>query len=317
MAAQSRNTFDDFFDDDEDTPVVDTKPDGRLLRVPLNRIAANLVNPRENFGTAEELEDLGKSLKRRQIQALPVVTRKAYLKLWPDHADQVGNVDVVIVSGERRYRAAQTVGLPALECVINDDVAKDHSTFLDAVVSENIDRANFDPIEEARAVDALVKAFGTGRAVAQHYERADGWVSQRRILLALAPAVQTMVRRRELPLEPARKLGKLVKDHKWTEEQQLDWWATEQGQRKAAVAQRKAEKKAAAPPHASSGSKGRKPEPSTKAPAAPEPPATDAATPDAIPWDDPAAVVRISKERMTPEDFQTAAKLWQQQAELG
>ncbi|WP_331746691.1 hypothetical protein [Streptomyces sp. NBC_00842] len=239
--------FDDFLNDDDEGSIVDTRADGRLLRVPLNRLSPNGVNPRKDFGTKAELEDFGRSLKRRQLQALPVVTRTAYLKQWPDHEELIGNVDFVIVSGERRFRGASAVGLPALECVINDDVAETRRTFLDAVVSENIDRQNFDAIEEANAVDVLVQAFGTARAVAEHYERGDAWVSQRRILLRLAPEAQDLVRRRDLPLEHARKLGKLVKDHSWSSEEQLEWWAQQQQARQAAAAGRKASKKNAAP----------------------------------------------------------------------
>ncbi|MEV4975605.1 ParB/RepB/Spo0J family partition protein [Streptomyces scopuliridis] len=241
--AYDPNGFDDFLDDEGTENIVDTKADGRLLRVPLKRISPNYVNPRTDFGSQEQLEDLGRSLRRRQIHAVPVVTRKAYLKLWPEHKERVGSVDVVIVSGERRYRGAGTVDLPALECVINDDVAVDKKTFLDAVVSENIDRQNFDPVEEAYAVEALVAAFETGRAVAQHYQRVDGWVTQRRILLHLAPAVLPLVRRREIPLEFARKLGKLTKDHGWDEEQQLDWWSKEQQERKAVAEKKKVARK--------------------------------------------------------------------------
>ncbi len=238
--AGDRNKFDDFFDDDTDETFVDTKAEGRLLRVPLNRISPNGVNPRDDFGTAEELQDFGRSLKRRQLQALPVVTRRAYLKLWPDHEQQVGNVDVVIVSGERRFRGATAVGMTALECVINDDLAESQQTFLDAVVTENVDRENFDAIEEAKAIEALVAAFGTATAVAEHFTRASGWVSQRRILLRLAPEVQELVRNRTMPLEPARTLGKLVKDNGWTSEQQLEWWSQYQLDRQTATAQRKA-----------------------------------------------------------------------------
>ncbi|WP_331763194.1 ParB N-terminal domain-containing protein (plasmid) [Streptomyces sp. NBC_01369] len=234
----NHDEFDEFIDDDDEAPIVDTRADGRLLRVPLPRLSPNRVNPRKDFGSLEELEDFGRSLKRRQIQALPVVTRTAYLKLWPKHEEQIGNVDFVIVSGERRFRGASAIGLPALECVINDDVAETRKTFLDAVVSENIDRQNFDAIEEANAVDVLVEAFGTARAVAEHYERGDAWVSQRRVLLRLAPEAQDLVRRRELPLEYARKLGKLVKDHGWEQAEQLAWWEKEQ--------QRQREKKSAA-----------------------------------------------------------------------
>jgi ParB family chromosome partitioning protein len=245
--------FDDFFGDDEDTPVVDTRADGRLYRVPLSRLSRNLVNPRKDFGTKDDLLDLGKSLARRQNQPCPVVSRSAYLKLWPEHADLVGKVDYVLVSGERRFRAATEVGLHSLDCVVNDDFARDRKTFMEAVVSENVDRQNFDAIEEAFAVQALVTEFGSNRAVAQHFERADGWVTQRIYLTHLAPIVQDMVRQKIMPLDAARLLGRLARDGDWSAEQQQTWWSEERERRREAGAAKKeakagAKKAATAPP---------------------------------------------------------------------
>ncbi|MFD5412480.1 ParB/RepB/Spo0J family partition protein [Streptomyces nojiriensis] len=243
-----RDEFDDFFGDENDAPVVDTRADGRLLRVPLGRLAPNLVNPRTDFGTEAELIDLGKSLLRRQIQACPAVSRSAYLKLWTDHADHIGDVDYVLVTGERRYRGATAAGSPSLNCVVDDGLAKDRKTFMEAVVSENVDRQNFNPIEEAYAVQSLVAEFGSNRAVAQHFERVDGWVTQRILLTHLAPEAQDMVRKKSMPLDAARSLGKLARDNDWSGPQQLAWWQDEQKQRTAASAERSAAKKAAKAP---------------------------------------------------------------------
>lgn len=240
-----RDDFDDFFGDDDDTSIVDTRADGRLYRVPLGRIAPNLVNPRTDFGTEDQLIDLGKSLARRQNQPCPVVSRTAYLKLWPDHADRVGDIDYVLVSGERRYRAATTVGLPSLDCVVNDGFAADRKTFMEAVVSENVDRQNFDPIEEAYAVQALVHEFGSNRAVAQHFERVDGWVTQRVLLTHLDPQMQALVRQKKMPLEAARTLGKKARDHGWSADEQAAWLDEWQVQQTAASQARKAAKQAA------------------------------------------------------------------------
>lgn len=240
----ARDDFDDFWGDDDTSPVVDTRADGRLYRVPLSRLAANLVNPRTDFGTEDQLIDLGKSLARRQNQPCPVVSRGAYLKLWPDHDDRIGDVDYVLVSGERRYRAATAVGLTTLDCVVNDDFAADRKTFMEAVVSENVDRQNFDPVEEAYAVQALVSEFGSNRAVAQHFERVDGWVTQRVLLTHLAPEMQKLVRDKSMPLEAARRLGKLARDNGWDAGQQAVWWEEEQDRRAAASAARAAARKA-------------------------------------------------------------------------
>jgi ParB family chromosome partitioning protein len=239
-----RDDFDDFFGE-EPTPVIDTRADGRLYKVPVSRIAANGVNPRTDFGTQDQLIDLGKSLARRQNQPCPVVSRTAYLKLWPDHSHLVKDVDYVLVSGERRYRAANAVGLAVLDCVVNDDFAQDRKTFMESVVSENVDRQNFDPIEEAYAVQALVAEFGSNRAVAQHFERVDGWVTQRVLLTHLAREAQALVRKKTIPLEAARSLGKLARDNEWDATAQLAWWDGEQERRAAATAARSAARKAA------------------------------------------------------------------------
>jgi ParB family chromosome partitioning protein len=250
--AKAHDEFDDFFGDDDGTPVVDTRADGRLYRVPLGRLAPNLVNPRTDFGTEEELADLGKSLARRQNQPCPAVSRGAYLKLWPDHARTVGDVDYVLVSGERRFRGATAVGLPALNCVVNDDFAADRKTFMEAVVSENVDRQNFNAIEEAYAVQALVAEFGSNRAVAQHFERVDGWVTQRILLTHLAREAQDLVRAKKMPLDAARELGKLARDHGWDGADQLAWWQGEQARRAQASADRAAAKKLRDSPAATS-----------------------------------------------------------------
>lgn len=271
-----RNDFDDFFGDDGDVQVTDTRADGRLYRVPLARLSPNLVNPRTDFGTEDQLIDLGKSLQRRQNQACPVVSRNAYLKLWPDHRDQVKDVDYILVSGERRYRAATAVGLAVLDCVANDDFAADRKTFMEAVVSENVDRQNFDPIEEAYAVRALVAEFGSNRAVAQHFDRVDGWITQRVLLTHLDPEMQTLVRQKDIPLEAARSLGKLARDKDWNAQEQMAWWLDERERRAAAAASRAAVRKA-----------GRdSPSGPPRPPAAPTPPAPSPAPP--VPQENPA-----------------------------
>lgn len=243
-----RDDYDDFFGDDDDQPVVDTKPDGRLLRIPLDRLSPNFVNPRSNFGSEDELIDFGKSLRRRQNQACPVVSKAAYLKIWPENEERIGDVDYVLVCGERRYRGATAVAMSSLDCVINDDHAQSRKTFLDAVVSENVDRRNFDSIEEAYAVQSLVEVFGTNRAVAQHFERADGWVTQRVLLTHLAPELQDLVRKKDIPVEVARTLGKLARDNEWGAAEQSEWWANEQARRTSVSAARAAAKKEAKAP---------------------------------------------------------------------
>lgn len=213
-----------------------------LVHLRVETVAATPVNSRRNFGTDDELADLGESMRRRQLQPVVAVPRAAYLALWPDHADRIGDAAHVLANGERRLRAARHVQLPTIDAIIRDDIASTRTAFLDAVFTENIERRNFDPIEEAHAVEALVAEFGTGQAVAAHYGKSGGWVTQRRILLKLTPDLQELVSARQIPLEAAREIGKLP------EEQQLDAWRERSAPKPAVVDEMKPPGTEAQPP---------------------------------------------------------------------
>lgn len=192
-----------------------------LARLRPGQIATTPLNPRENYGSSEDLAELGESMRVRQLQPVVAVSRARYLALWPDHEDDVGAADYVLVNGERRYRAAVQVGLERLDVIVREEIADSRAEFLDALVSENIDRKNFDPIEEARAVDAMVQECGTASAAAVRFRRHETWVSQRRALLKLAPDMQRRVRAGEVPVRIARSVAALPPD-----EQESAWLRT-------------------------------------------------------------------------------------------
>ncbi|NEC93067.1 plasmid partitioning protein, partial [Streptomyces sp. SID12501] len=77
-----------------------------IVKIPLAQVSSTPLNPRRNFGTPEELTRFGEDLRQAQLAACVVVTRAAYLELWPDHAEAIGDADYVRVTGERRFRSA-------------------------------------------------------------------------------------------------------------------------------------------------------------------------------------------------------------------
>ncbi len=181
--------------------------DPTLTRVQLAWLATTPLNRRSSFDPSK-LDELGASLRKRQLQAIVVVPADMYLKLWPDHRDHVGEARYVIVAGERRYRAAQRAGLATLQASIQEDVADSRLDLLDAVVTENLERQNLDPIEEAHAVEDMVnECGGNAAAAAGRFGRSEGWVSQRRSLLKLSPDIQRRVSSGELSVRIARALA--------------------------------------------------------------------------------------------------------------
>ncbi|MFI9155732.1 ParB/RepB/Spo0J family partition protein [Streptomyces sp. NPDC053367] len=180
-----------------------------LLTLPLDKLHCTRFNPRRNFGTEDDLRDFGEKLKKEQLQPAVVVSRAAYLKLWPNEADNVGTCPYVIANGERRYRASHLVGRGVLEVVHREDVAASRASFLDAVQSENNDRQDLDPIERAIAIETMVTELGGADQVAAYYGKTKGWVSQQRKLLKLTPELQDLVSAGEMPVRVARDIAGL------------------------------------------------------------------------------------------------------------
>ncbi|MEV4975373.1 ParB/RepB/Spo0J family partition protein [Streptomyces scopuliridis] len=206
------------------------KSDPLLLTLPLTKLVPTRFNPRRNFGTDEELKVFGLVLRRRQLQPAVVVSRTGYLKLWPDEEENVKDTPYVIANGERRFRGSLAAGLLTLNVVHNEDVAASRADFLDAVLSENNDREDLDPIERAIGIETMVLELGGADKVAEHYEKSKGWVSQQRKLLKLTPALQALVSAGELPVRVGRDIAGLPQG------EQAAAWAAELDQRAAAKA---------------------------------------------------------------------------------
>lgn len=114
-------------------------------RVPIEFLRPNPLNPRQTFPEAE-LEELTASIRERDI-IQPIIVRGVS-----------GVADAFeIIAGERRWRAAQRAGLHDVPVVI---VEADDRQALEFAIIENIQRADLNPLDEARGYENLVAQFG-------------------------------------------------------------------------------------------------------------------------------------------------------------
>jgi ParB family transcriptional regulator, chromosome partitioning protein len=183
---------------------------------PLADLTPNPRNPRDDLGDLSNLE----SIADMQLQPAVVVTKSAYLKLYPD--DRIGT-RFVVINGCRRLAAAHKFGRTDLDIVVNDEIARDRVTLISASIAENVDRQDFDVIEEAKAVASLVKECGSAMDAANRLRKTEAWVSQRRALLQLAPELQSALRRGELAIREARSLARVP-----LEQQVARWQAAQE-----------------------------------------------------------------------------------------
>ncbi|WP_328698540.1 ParB/RepB/Spo0J family partition protein [Streptomyces sp. NBC_00342] len=194
-------------------------PAYELVRLRLNEVAPTPLNPRRNFGTEKELARFGEELRAAQLAACVAVSRDAYLNLWPDHETEVGDAGHILVNGERRYRSAAQVGLDALDFVVRDELATSRETFINHLLKENLDRADFDIIERARGINELVEVCaeesvrGARSRAAENLGKDRSWITHQLSLLELPEAIQQMLSSGDLPERDGRLLVRHLKDH--------------------------------------------------------------------------------------------------------
>jgi ParB family chromosome partitioning protein len=156
----------------------------------IDHLRRNPQQPRKTFD-ADDLQALADSIKAHGI-IQPLLVRA--IADAPDKYE--------IVAGERRWRAAQMLGLSSVPIVVRelDDLAT-----LEISIVENLQRADLDPIEEAMAFQQLLDRFGrTQQSVADAVGRSRAHVANTLRLLTLPPAVQDMVRNGALSAGHAR-----------------------------------------------------------------------------------------------------------------
>ncbi|MGA8115117.1 MAG: ParB/RepB/Spo0J family partition protein [Actinocatenispora sp.] len=160
-------------EDDSLAPV----PGARFREIPVGSIEPNPQQPRQVFDD-EALEELRVSIE--QVGFLqPIVVR------------ELGPGKYELVMGERRWRAAQSLGREAIPAIIRE--TRDDDMLRDALL-ENIHRANLNPLEEAAAYQQLLEEFGaTHEELAKRIGRSRPQISNTIRLLNLPPAVQQRV----------------------------------------------------------------------------------------------------------------------------
>ncbi|MFQ6144439.1 plasmid partitioning protein [Streptomyces seoulensis] len=193
-------------------------PAYELIRLHLDEVSPTPLNPRRNFGTDEDKTRFGEELRQAQLAACVAVSRSAYLALWPDHEERIGDATHVLVNGERRFRSAVHVGLEALDFVIRDDLASSRETFINHLLKENLEREDFDVIERARGVQELVAVCaetserGARTRAAEQLGRDRSWVTNQLVLLELPEELQVMLSAGTLAERDGRMLARYAKD---------------------------------------------------------------------------------------------------------
>ena len=168
--------------------------DDTLRQLPVELLQRGQYQPRVDM-RQDSLEDLANSIKAQGV-VQPIVARPI--------ASAGGAQRYEIVAGERRWRAAQLAGLAEIPAVIRD--VPDESAIAMALI-ENIQRENLNPLEEARALDRLIREFDLTHAeAASAVGRSRASVSNLLRLQDLSDKVKPLLEERKLEMGHARAL---------------------------------------------------------------------------------------------------------------
>jgi ParB family chromosome partitioning protein len=164
----------------------------QILELRPDQIDPDPEQPRKEFGD-DGLTRLADSLKKfSQLQ--PILVRK-------------NGTRYILVTGERRWRAAKLAGMPTIQCLL---CRGGDARSLQLV--ENIFRKDLKPIEEAKAYQAIMKREGWGlREMAKHLHLEHSRVSKALKLLKLSPGVQRSVDKGEIPASTAYEIARRPK----------------------------------------------------------------------------------------------------------
>jgi ParB family transcriptional regulator, chromosome partitioning protein len=173
------------------TPSAATRADtgesgDRVHQINLANIVPSALQPRKDFAR-DALQELIDSIRQHGI-IQPLIVRELATTSPSRHTVGGPGARFELIAGERRWRAAQEIGLTEVPAIIRS--ANDLEV-LELSLIENLQRADLNPIEEAQGYARLANEFGMRQEdIAVKVGRSRATVANALRLLDLQPQVQ-------------------------------------------------------------------------------------------------------------------------------
>ena len=155
----------------------DPEESAGISTLPMALVEPNPDQPRKVFDR-EAMEALKQSIATHGV-ITPITVRAAKDGYYQ------------IIAGERRWRAARSIGLTEIPAMV---IEADDSQVMELALIENLQREDLNPIEEAEGYDVLIHRFGlTQEQVADRVGKSRPAISNALRLLALPEEARDMV----------------------------------------------------------------------------------------------------------------------------
>ncbi len=169
-----------------------------MSEIVIHHIEINPFQPRVDFDE-DELSDLAESIKTHGL-IQPITVRRLNARKYQ------------IISGERRWRAAQIAGLKTLPVYIRET---DDQGMLEMSLLENIQRTDLNPMEVAISFQRLIDECDlTHEALSSRLGKKRSSITNYLRLLRLAPSVQKAVKEQVITMGHAKLLAGIKEPEK-------------------------------------------------------------------------------------------------------
>ncbi len=168
-----------------------------IKQIPISSVHPSPMNPRKTFDEGD-LQELSDNIETQGLLQ-PITVRP-----MGEHYE--------IVCGERRYRAVSKLNSknpdkwPTISAIVREMTDEDA---FDAMITENLQRKDVDPIEEAFAFSELVKTGKSIDEIAARFGKSVRFVTERVKLNSLIPELMLAVRDDKMPIVAAQIICKL------------------------------------------------------------------------------------------------------------
>ena len=169
----------------------DVKKTSENYNLDITKIVPNSNQPRQGFDK-KSMVDLIESINEKGILQ-PLAVRK------------INDNSYELIAGERRLRAAQSIGLKTVPAFIIK--VENESEMMELALIENIQRDNLNSIEEAEGYAILSGKFNfTQNEIAKKVSKSRSEIANKLRLLKLPPLIQQSLRNNEINYGHARAL---------------------------------------------------------------------------------------------------------------
>ena len=180
--------------------------------IKVKEICESPINPRKSFEKAD-IKELAKNIEKQgllqPITVRPTSSENGPANIRLNKKGEAEEFKYEVVCGARRFRAVNSLGWEEIPAIVRE--MTDEEAF-DAMITENLQRKDVSPIDEALAFSELLKKGQSVKEIATRFGKSERYIQDRTKLSGLNDKLKKQLSLGHIPLVGAIYLSKCSDD---------------------------------------------------------------------------------------------------------